>query len=72
MANKYGNMHSFEKMHAENSVMKKMSHKKRYIAEFFCYIMIITFVVVNGFQWNLAKKVSSKGHGTSFTTTIMH
>ena len=48
MANKYGNMHSFEKMHAEKSVMKKMSHKKRYIAEFFCYIMDHNFC---GSQW---------------------
>ena len=35
MANKHGNMHSFVKMHAENSVMKTMSHKKRYTPEFF-------------------------------------
>ena len=27
MANKYGNMHSFVKMHAENSVMEKVNKK---------------------------------------------
>ena len=32
MANMYGNMHSFVKIQAENSAMKKMSHKKHYMA----------------------------------------
>ena len=55
MANKYGNMHSFVKMHVENSVMKKMSHKKRYTPEFFGYIMDHNFCSTQGISMKFGR-----------------
>ena len=71
MANKYGNMHSFVKMHSENSGMKTMSHKKRYTPEFFGYIMNHNICSTQR-DFNEIWQLSYKGHDASFTTKIMH
>ena len=55
MANRYGNRQSFVKMQAENSVIKKMSHKKRYTPEFFGYIFDRNFFITQTISMNFGR-----------------
>ena len=60
MANRYGNRHSFVKLHAENSVIKKMSHKKRYTPEFFGYIFAHNFFITQSISMKFGRYL--QGH----------
>ena len=55
VAKKYGNMHSFVKIHAENSVMKKMSPKKSYTPEFYGYMMDHNFYNTQGISMKFGR-----------------
>ena len=61
MANKYGNMHSFVKLHSENSVMKKKtSHKKHYTPEFSGYIMNHNFCSTQGISMKFGRYLTKE------------